>query len=239
MFMKPCFFLLAVFLFSCHKNAADKASETRLQFVKAAGKIIQSFSYNSDGLLVKEAWFGGCESNPADEFFYIYTGTILDTIKSVIRSLYSSTAAICDPAQGLRSYVVTEHDTQNRITKIIRENGTTTAFQYNGQGFVEKVVTNSGGNAFTNTFIRDAAGNILEATDAQGNKTQYSYDAKINPYYSIKKGMDVITAFNNSPNNVVKIVSATGSSALTYNYNSLDLPVEMTDNGTVYQFVYQ
>lgn len=232
--------VIAFLVLGCKKDAADGGAGTRLRFIKTAGKTYQSFEYNSNNLLVKEAWFGMCETTPADEFFYSYTGDRLDTITSVIRSLYSSTSFICDPTKGLRSYSVAAYDAQNRIAQFSRSMGDTRTYQYNAQGFiVQQIIRYSGSSNLTLTYTRDAAGNIIEATDGQGNTTRYEFDAKINPYYTIKKGTDVITAFNNSPNNVVKIISATGSSTISYKYNSQNLPVEMRDNGTVYQFVYQ
>ena len=239
--MKYGIFLFAILLFSCEKNSTDERNNTRLQFIKAEGKIHQSFEYNDDNLLVKENWFSSCESNPSDEYMYTYIGTKPHTIKSVIRSLYSSTSAICDPASGIHSYVVIYYDNAGRISKIIRENGTYTTFYYNANGFIEKQVVNDGAtNNYIYTYRRDAAGNMIEQTDAQGNKTQYEFDNKTNPYYRMNVHPNVITAFYNSPNNVVKIRSGNSSTAIIYEYNSSGLPVKMLEaNGAVYEFVYR
>jgi YD repeat-containing protein len=237
--MKRLLIVFIIIFFGCSKNAADNAKSARLQFVKAAGKIHQSFEYNSDNVLVKEAWFSHCENNPADEFFYIYNGIRLDTVKSTIRSLYSSTDLICDPTKGLHSYSAVEYDNQARISRITHENGTVITFQYNTQGFIEKRTTAGGGTAYTSTYARDGRGNIISETDTQGNTTRYQYDNKINPYYRIKKQTDIITAFNNSPNNVVRVESAGNIHEIRYEYNRADLPVKMVDNGMAYEFEYQ
>lgn len=238
--MRFLLFILAALFFSCTKNATDEGTNARLRYLKTAGKITQSFEYNPDGLLVKENWFGSCEKTPADEFTYSYSGVRLDTITSVIRRLYSSTSFICDPAKGLRSKDVVEHDSQGRIHRIVRENGTTNTFHYNAQGLVEKITATSNGGDYVTTFRRDVAGNIIEQTDGQGNTTQYGYDTKTNPYYGIKMQTGTINAFTDSPNNVVNITSAAGGgSTIRYEYNRHGLPVKMLYSGGVYEFIYQ
>lgn len=237
--MKALLFVSVFLFFGCKKNAADEGNGNRLQAITSGGKIYERFQYNENGLLVKEEWFSGCETTPMNEFIYVYNGTRPDTIKTVMRSLYSSTSALCDPAMGIKSYTRLEYDNGGRLIKETRANGSNSTYYYNVQGFVEKAVVNDGGNNnYTHTYKRDAAGNIIELRYAQGDVMQYEYDNKINPYYEIKKYTGNITAFNNSPNNVVKIKHANGSSEIRYEYNSQGLPVKMIDNGADYLFVY-
>ena len=240
--MKYSIFLFALFLAGCKKEDMKDGSSVRLQFVKTAGKIVESFEYNAAGMLTKENRFWFCESTPTDEFTYIYNGAKPDTIKSLIRSLSSSSTSLCDPAYGAYSYAVIDYDNQNRIRKSTQSNGSITSFFYNSNGFIEKqtITYPSGSNAVAISYTRDAKGNLIEETDAQGSTTRYEYDDKPNPYYSIKKFTDVITAFYNSPNNVVAIKSTTNTSIFRYEYNRAGLPVKMFEpNGATYEFMYQ
>lgn len=239
--MKYLIFFFTILFFSCEKNSTEEQNSAQLHFIKSDGKIEHSFAYNDDNLLIKENKFYFCDKVPSDEFFYIYTGTKLDTIKSVIRSRSSSSTALCDPAYDLYSYAKFDYDNQNRLSKIIQSNDQVRTFQYNAQGFIEKqTISFPGYDDFIITYKRDAAGNMIEQTDSQGNKQQYEFDNKINPYYLMKKNTDIITAHYNSPNNVVKIKSANSTTEIRYEYNRAGLPVKMFDsNGSTYEFVYR
>ncbi len=236
--MRYSLFLFALLLFGCGKEAPEAGNGTRLQSINAGGKIHQSFEYDG-GLLVKENWFNMCDRTPSNEYFYKYTDGRLDTIRSVVRSLYSSTSSICDPASGLRSEAAVKYNNQNQIVEIIQSNGIDRRFQYNAQGFIVKQVITHTGNEMIVSYTRDAAGNITAQSDSQGNMQQYEYDNKQNPYYLIKKQTDIITASYNSPNNVVKIISGSNVHEIRYEYNRAGLPVKMFDNGSTYEFIYQ
>ena len=239
--MKNCIAILFVIFFSigCNKEDGQNNSKVLLSRIMVNDKVYQSFEYNNMGQLVKEKFYGTCEQNPADEYMYLYKGSKIDTLRSVIRSIYSSTSAICNPAMGVQYLAVFEYDNQGRINKIIKGNNTT-SFIYNTQGFIEKQIISGGGNNYVSTYKYDAKGNLTEQTDGQGNVTGYEYDSKRNPYYLIRQHPDIITAFVVSQNNVVKINFQGGSHIIKYEYNALNLPVKMFDsNGSTYQFVYQ
>ena len=239
--MKNFIAILFIIFFNigCNKEDGQNNSNVLLSRIMENGKVYQSFEYNNIGQLVKEKFYGMCEQNPSDEYMYLYKGSKVDTLRSVIRSIYSSTSAICNPAIGVQYLAVFEYDNQGRMSKIIKGNNTT-SFIYNAQGFIEKQVISGGGNNYISTYKYDTKGNLTEQTDGQGNVTGYEYDNKRNPYYLIRQHPDIITAFVVSQNNVVKINYAGGSHIIKYEYNGLNLPVKMFDsNGSTYQFVYQ
>ena len=232
------FICLALFI-GCKKETTNNGGAL-LRQVTVDGKLQESFEYNSENQLIKDySYFMGCTS-PTDELFYMYKNKQLDSLKSVIRSLYSSTSPICNPLAGIRYYSAFEYDTQGRINKIIKDNSVISLF-YNTRGLVEKQTISGGGtNLYISTYKYDTRGNLTEVTDGQGNITRYEFDTKINPYYLIKRHPDIITAFIVSPNNVVRVNYASGNQIIKYEYNSQGLPDKMFDpNGLTYVFVYQ
>ncbi len=239
--MKNLVVLIILFVFiGCKKESQDKIGGLRLSAVTVNGKILERYEYNSNNLLVKAKYFTFCESNPTDEYSYIYKNEKLDTLKSVIRSLYSSTAVICDPASGMPANTLFGYDNDGRINKIFNTHSTISLI-YNEAGRVEKRVINDGSaDRFIYNYKYDSKGNLVEEINSQGNKTQYAFDNKINPYYLIKAHPDIITAFIASPNNVIKIISQNGSKEIKYQYNSAGLPIRMSDpNGLTYEYVYE
>lgn len=243
--MKYIFLFLIISLsFSCKKNKRQDFEHRTLRFIMVDGKVIESFEYNGQRQLIKSASHFNCTDNPGsptDEFFYIYNDTKLDTVKLILRSFYSSTTAWCDPNSGMKSYVTFEYDDLGRIKSTLSDNGVLITFIYNSQGFIERrEIDESAGNIISYSYKYDNSGNISEVTDPQGNTSFYQFDNKINPYYSLNYRSGVITAFYNSPNNVVKITDQNSTSNINYEYNSAGLPVRMFDsNGQAYQYIYQ
>lgn len=229
--------IVPTFFIGCKKDS--NGPNTLLRRVTESGKVNESFEYNNNNQLIKEKYYGFCATNPIDEHSYIYTNNKLDTLRSVIRSIYSSITAICNPLMGLHSYTVFGYDSQGRINTIKTANSSTTLF-YNAQGLVEKRIINSGGpNNYISTYKYDTRGNQVEYTDGQGYTTLYEFDNKINPYFLIKRHPDISTAFDASPNNVTRISWTGGSSTIRYEYNSSGLPTRMFDsNGGTYEFEY-
>lgn len=158
-----------------------------------------------------------------------------------MRSFLSNSTALCDPASGSRSYVKVEYDNQNRLSKSLYLNGTIRTFSYNMQNFIEKqTISFPAQDDLVISYKRDTAGNIVEESNSRGGIIQYEYDSKQNPYYLMKKQADIITASNNSPNNVVKITSGSNVQKMRYDYNRSGLPVKMyTSSGGIYEFMYQ
>ena len=230
--------IITVTIFACTKESSHD-NATQLKSVTMNGKIQENFEYNNDGQLIKDDAYHLCNV-PSDEVTYMYKNKQLDSVKSVTRSLYSSSTAICNPLLGEHSYSVFEYNISGKIIKIKKEN-TTIDNVYNSNGQVEKQTVNGGGaNLYVSTYMYDTRGNLVEATDGQGGITQYEFDNKINPYFLMKRRPDNLIAFYVSPNNVIKIKTA-GSAALEikYEYNLLNLPTKMLDpNGLTYTFVY-
>lgn len=229
--------LVTITIFSCTKESGT--NETLLSKITVNGKVNERFVYNNSGQLIKDEFYSFC-STPTDEHFYSYRNSRVDSVNSVIRSIYSSTAAHCDPSAGLHQYAAFEYDNDGRISKVKRENSTTT-YAYNAKGQIEQQVLNGGGSNYISTYKYDNSGNLVEVTDGQGNIMQYEFDNKLNPYFFMKRNPEIITAFYISPNNVVKVKSPGNPGVeIRYEYNLQRLPVKMFDsNGQTYEYVYQ
>lgn len=236
--MRYLFFsALIACLASCSKESALNGS--RLTHISSNNRVNQSFEYNAAGKLVKENYYYICDQ-PADEFTYTYGSAGIQKVEAVIRGIYSSTTAICDRATGLHSVITYEYDDQQRIKKVIGENNST-SFTYNSEGLVTRAdYTGNGTAAFYSTYQYDDRRNLVETFSSNGmGTTRYEFDNKRNPLYEIESRPDVITAFNRSPNNVVKIINGPEQISIQYNYNLAGYPVEMSDNGSTYTYHYR
>lgn len=225
---------------SCQNDpTTPSGASPLLRQVTVNGKPYHTFEYQN-GQLIKENFFGLCEKNPSDEFFYTYQGQKLTNLKSVMRSLYSSSTAMCDPASaGEQSAETYEYDAQNRLTRVNRSKSYT-LYTYNSAGQVEQSVLYGGANPLVATFKYDAKGNIVETTDYSGQVIRYEYDGKPNPFYLIRQKPGWISAFNTSPNNMVKATWVNGGYIRSFKYNTLGLPSSIQeDNGQTYYFEYQ
>ena len=229
--------LLLIAVLGCKKSTNDSLL---LRKIETASIVYQTFEYNAQGKLAKEnSYFSMC-STPVDEHTYIYNNGKLDKIQSRLRSLYSSTQTMCNPASGITSEEQYEYDNHGRILKVTRPGASYTVFTYDSRNRVAKHVLYlpSGVAHDSTTYDYDARGNISQVSDNQGQVTNYTYDNKRNPFYRIGQKPGWISAFNSSPNNVLK---ATGSLAferkiLKYVY---DYPTLVEENGVVYTYVYQ
>jgi YD repeat-containing protein len=237
--MKHFIPLIIVLLFTACTKENDKDTQIHLRKITVNGKPHENFEYNNYGQLKKDDSYGIC-TVPSDEFTYVYKNKQLDSVKGIMRGLYSSTSAICNPLSGIHSYAAFEYDNVGRISKIKRENSTI-EYAYNSNGQVEKQTVNGGGtNLYVSTFNYDSKGNLVETTNSQGDITRYEFDDKINPYFLMKRRPDALIAFYVSPNNVVKIKNP-GSAVIEikYEYNLSNMPTKMFDpNGLIYTFIY-
>jgi RHS repeat protein len=237
----PLYIALLMLFISCKKEPGSiNWNGKLLTRVSANGKTYETFQYNADKQLLKYKYFGFCDVNPTDEDNFFYENKKLKKVESVIRSMYSSSTAICDPATGISSDASFEYNSQGQLIKIFHG----TSFSdliYNGKGLIEKVALNGGGPQTFYLFEYDARGNVIKQTDPQGGVITYEYDNKLNPFYLIRHKPHVITAFNLSPNNVVKGTSGGNSFTRHIEYNQDGLPASVTEstNNTVYQFQYQ
>ena len=232
-------FALILFALSCKKEGSLNGNGKLLARVTSNGKTYESFQYNSDKQLINYKYFGFCDTNPMDEDNFFYENKKLKKIESVTRSIYSSSTAICDPAMGMLSDASFEYNPQGQLIKIIR-GSIFSELIYNSKGFVGKFVLNSGVLQSFYLFEYDARGNITKQTDPQGLITTYEYDDKLNPYYLNRHKPHLITAFNSSPNNVVKGTSGSNSYTRELQYNQDGLPTSVLEstNATVYKFEY-
>ncbi|RFS17816.1 RHS repeat domain-containing protein [Emticicia sp. C21] len=244
---KLAIILLIALGLGCKKEAADPqtpSSGKKLVSITVNGKVNHSFQYDKN-LLIKENYFGFCETNPTDEFNYEYKNAKLSGLKTTLRSMYSSSSASCDPAAGLKGEEIFEYNTQGKIVKATRNNGgfssfnTTTEYVYNAKGFVEKQIILGGTNSLVTTFEYDATGNLIKQTDPDGQVTNYEYDNKINPYYLMNQRPAWISPFNKSPNNVIK-ASNRYIFKRTFKYDEEGYPTEVSeDNGFTYKYNYE
>jgi hypothetical protein len=235
-------FLVALLtgLVACEKETIHKTKENGwLKEIRSGDKIHQQFIYKGESL-VEEKWFGfECKDNPTDVFAYIYQQGKITSLQVTLRSLYSSTAALCDPATGIHSEENFEYDAQGRLSKTVR-NTSYTIYTYNANGFIEKQTIHStdGTVQSTTSFRYDAKGNIVQEIDTQGNSTQYQYDDQPNPFYLINQRPGWISAFNKSPNNVLKVTGAVTFDR-TIEYFPNGLPRRVLENGVYYTYHYE
>jgi YD repeat-containing protein len=223
---------------SCKKDEVT-VKEGFLRQMVVQDKVYQSFEYKS-GLLAKEQHFGfACQDTPVDAFVYQYQNKRLVTLKSTLRSLYSSTSAMCDPAQGLSSEEQYAYDPQGKLVRVNRANSHL-LFVYNAEGRIERqTLYGSGGTIGIATIFRyDARGNIVEETDASGQTTTYTYDKNPNPFFLMKQRPGWISPYNKSPNNVIR-ASGQRQWERTFGYLANGLPKTVLEtNGLLYKYIY-
>jgi YD repeat-containing protein len=232
--------LLIVISLGCKKESADPKTPStpgkRFSSLTLNSKPYYTFEFQKD-LLVKENSFTFCETNPTDEYTYEYAGGQISKLKTTLRSMYSSTSALCNPALGMKSEETFEYNSKGQISKITRSKAST-EFVYNANGWVEKQILNGGPSSLVSTYEYDAKGNIIKETDIYGEVAYYTYDDKINPYYLINQRPQWMSAFNKSPNNVIK---ATGRYTFqrSFKYDADGYPTEVAeDNGFTYKYNY-
>lgn len=210
-----------------------------LRQIVVQDKLYQSFEYKS-GLLAKEQHFGfTCQDTPVDAFVYHYQNNRLVALKSTLRSLYSSTSAICDPAQGLASEEQYTYEPQGKMVRVNRANSYL-LFDYNAEGRIERQAfyASDGTTGNATTFRYDARGNIVEETDGSGQTTTYTYDENPNPLFLMKQRPGWISPYNKSPNNVIR-ASGKMQWERTFGYLPNGLPETVLEtNGLLYKYIY-
>jgi YD repeat-containing protein len=232
--------LVSYFFFFCSdvkKNVDDKF--LLLQEIKANNVTNQTFEY-SNGFLIKEKQYFAFCSTPVDEYVYTYQNGKLSKLHSTLRSMYSSTTALCNPAMGIQQEEQYEYDNKDRLVKVIRPSGYST-FEYNTQGHVAKQIIYLSNGTITQSLIfsYDSRGNIVKEVNSQGNETNYQYDNKKNPFYYIKQKPGWISAFNTSPNNVIKATSTSGGFERKIVQYINNFPQIVEESGVSFTFIYQ
>lgn len=236
--------LIFSLLIGCKESSIDQllADGNRLVEIKSNGKTNTTFEYQNNKL-VKENNFAFCD-NPSDEFFYEYQGENLSQVRSITRGFYSNSSKICDPnSEGMRTTEFLEYE-NNRVVRITRSLATAaiSTFIYNSNGLVEKhILSDKSGKVYSEkTYKYDFRGNIIEENGQYG-KTIYEYDNKVNPLYLIKSRLHSISAFSNSPNNVIRASGVTNFERKITEYNDKGLPVKVIENNgkLVLEYIYQ
>lgn len=231
--------LLLLFAFSSCQDENEIVSTTGLLVaVKKGDQLYQSFTY-SNSKLSEESFFQDFCDTPLSEFTYSYDDSKLIKLRQTERGLYSSTATMCDPQSGIKAEVTFDYDLSGRIKKV-NHSSSYEEWTYNGLGQIaESTLYANDVVRYKTTYQYDSRGNLISITDQSGNETRYEYDDKINPYFLINQRPHWISAFNKSPNNVIK---ATGASQFerSFKYTTSGLPTEVLEpNGATYFFIYQ
>lgn len=242
---KILLFLPLLALFACTKDSTG-GSGRLLREIRTPSGLDEVFEYQN-GKLVKESnYYAVCTTTPVDEYVYTYQNNKLVKLETTTRGIYSSTAALCNPALGERTREEYEYDSRGRLAKSTIFNSSSTMasysiYEYNANDLVVKrlLYLPNGTLRYTATFKYDSRGNIIEEHDFQGNTIQYSYDNKINPFHTMQKMPGWISPFTTSPNNVLTGVGGFGNferKIIKYERNQ---PSEVQENGVEYTYIYQ
>lgn len=222
---------LVLCVIGCKRDSISP--DVKIMRVTMSGGIHQTFEYDSQGRLTRENEFYSCTVTPMNEHLYNYKEGKLEKVTSVIRSLYSSTAAFCDPAKGEKMQQIFSYDNSGRISKVAGLNSIT-EYIYNQQGFLSKKLYGAGSNKSSEYFY-DSSGNVIKQITPEGSVTEYEYDNAPNPFYFHRPG--ALTPFTMSRNNIIK---GKGASNFTrqFEYKS-GRPVKvLEDNGQTYEYHY-
>jgi hypothetical protein len=232
---------LGLLCFSCAYETIQKIpAGARLVQVKVNDRIEQSFEYNSDRL-TKEFFFDtSCPNHPADQFLYIYRNDRLNKLEMTLHGFYSNSSVPCHSKAGVSYDEFFKYDETGRIIRISRKNSYS-VFEHDADQRITKELLYLSNGTLKNwrTFSYDAKGNLILEIDSNGNKTEYEYDDKPNPFYTMTQRPQWISPFNKSPNNVIR---ATGYIKFerTLTYNAEGLPVEILEtDGRVYVYGYR
>ena len=237
--------LFLILIISCKNDKVDPDVPTgALQKITVNGKMYASFDY-SNGILVKESYFGSCET-PYHVTTYDYESGRVKSVRSGLRGVYSSNSnAMCDPNGVFEvSNTTFEYDSQNRIFRALRPNSIT-QYIYGDKQVIEKLSYNAGASVRDEYYKYDDRGNIIEVrrTDpANAGTTKYEYDDKVNPLHRAGTFTGGPLSPFNTPNNVVKAFDPAGKLLWErkFSYTPAGLPSECAEtNGAVQQYHYK
>lgn len=149
-----------------------------------------------------------------------------------------------------------EYNDRSQKTKVRDKNGNVTRFTYDDRGNVTSVV-NALGTKITLTYNRqnkpvtikldgksllknvyDKNGNLIETTDAKGQKTRLAYDGNGNATKIIQADGSIIEIAYDKRGNVKSLTNPDGS-VVSYKYDELNRVVKTTDalgNSTTYNY---
>lgn len=157
-----------------------------------------------------------------------------------MRSLYSSSAANCNPALGVKSEESFVYDGAGRVVRTNRSNSYS-LYSYSPQGRIvsETNYDQNGNPVATTTYKYDSRGNLVEQS-GPSVFMQFEYDDKVNPMHLMKQKPSYISAFTTSPNNVIKGTTGFGGTwqRIILEYRN-DMPVRVSENGVEYEYIYQ
>jgi hypothetical protein len=227
-------------------NASDLIPGETLSHLTSNGKIAESMEYEK-GRLVKESYFGECDT-PYMVHDYTYEAGRIVTCSAASRGVTSSLyGAWCDPAlEYERSGYRFEYDTEGRLSLVVTER-TTKYYHYDGREIVIRNTDNVTERVYGETVMRtDSRGNIVEISNpesAGGGVTRYEFDNNVNPFYKIgSMKLGGILPYDWSPNNVVKAYDKDGKLLWErkFTYNAKGLPETLVEtNGGIYEYHYR
>jgi hypothetical protein len=237
------FFLLTLGLFSCEPDNALLDPLSKLKAIKKGNKLQQVFTYENDVLKSEKSFFV-CESNPSEEIAYVLANNKVVAEKMITRMLYSSTTAHCDPNSGLRFNTQYEFDDKGRLFRLKGEKSYT-EFTYNAQNKVIKVTAFVPEPKILGEYEYDSKGNLIKAKELDVTTT-YTYDDQRNPFFNIHQRPSLVTAYNQSPNNVLSSTATNGPDGFSNTftrkitqYNGQGFPLKIEEDGQVYTYVYE
>jgi hypothetical protein len=235
--------LLALGILSCEPKDTLLDPFAKLQTIKQGNKLQQVFTYE-DGVLKSEKSFFVCETNPSEEIAYFYANGKVVGEKIISRLMFSSITAHCDPNLGLRSTNQYEYDDKGRLFRLKGEKSYT-EFTYNAQNRVVKVTIFAPEPKVYGEYEYDSKGNLIKAKELDMTTT-YTYDDQRNPFFNIRQRPSLITAYNQSPNNVLSSKASNGPDGISHSfdrkitqYNEQGFPVKIEEDGQVYTYVYE
>jgi RHS repeat-associated protein len=121
---------------------------------------LNAFTYDAVGNLVTDAEGSGASART--------TTMTYDALNRRLTTTLSGSA-------GFSRTTTTRYDSGSRVTEVDAPDSV--GYGYNGNGQLSTVATGLGqGDVATTAYTRDSAGNVLAATDADGNTTTSAYD---------------------------------------------------------------
>ena len=124
-----------------------------------------------------------------------------------------------------------EYDVVGRISKQIYADNSAYTFQYNG---FETTTTDPLGHGTVKKV--DAYGNLVESTDAKGEKVRYTYDISNNCTCVVSLRTTIVTTFDKVGNKKVQVDPDMGTS--NYIYNCYGELLSKTINGSLFVYEY-
>lgn len=265
--------LIIVFLFcftfsSCEKNESlyeELADGTQLHKVLIEGEVYQEFTYNDAGLILEEKskyFYTNHNYNSRNQLVrtdHYMDWRIVSSSSHVLDELAKRTEWVSSENTELDSYFELSYNDDGKLSRrdvkrVKTDSESYSRFTYNSNGRVERRTAYNEDEAFLfDNYFYDTAGNLVReerylilenGTEELQTRTDYKFDAKMNPYISFRGLM--IPGRNTNRNNIVEKryehffevsglsekVSVTNDS---YAYNENGYPIRKNGN---LEFIY-